>query len=349
MLAGDDDPDDIIRSVRARALRGQLRRRPGRHHERQVRLLGQRGLPDRGRPRDPPVKGATLIGNGPDVAHPGHRGRPRSQARRGRRHLRQGRPVRAGRRRAADDPHRRHDRRRDAGLSRRAMRRSCSPLSCSTRPARGATAADAFVVEDQSFSAQVRLGAGGHGQARPRAAHGAAGLRGQVGGGRLDLGSLARRPGPPGRRGGVARAGHRPDALPGLPDAALLAREIPDLDLYDDPRGHDLSPEDEDRPGPALRGGRARGGSAHHQLRGRRLRRPPRALRLRHQPRLRGRATPRSSFSSRGVARWPRATAQMQRDYVVLTRPAVAPVSTIPRRSAASRRSARYAASAPAG
>ena len=33
----------------ARPLRQALRRRPGRHHQRQVRLLGDRGLPDRGR------------------------------------------------------------------------------------------------------------------------------------------------------------------------------------------------------------------------------------------------------------------------------------------------------------
>ena len=34
----------------ARHLRGELRRRPGRHHLRQVRVLGQRGLSDRERP-----------------------------------------------------------------------------------------------------------------------------------------------------------------------------------------------------------------------------------------------------------------------------------------------------------
>ena len=50
MLAGQDDPEDIIRSVPRGPLREALRRRPGGHHERQVRLLGDRGLPDRGRP-----------------------------------------------------------------------------------------------------------------------------------------------------------------------------------------------------------------------------------------------------------------------------------------------------------
>ena len=49
MLAGQDDPEEIVRSVAARPLREALRRRPGRHHERQVRVLGERGLPDRGR------------------------------------------------------------------------------------------------------------------------------------------------------------------------------------------------------------------------------------------------------------------------------------------------------------
>ena len=53
MLAGEEPPEDIVRSVVARALRGRVRRRAGGHHEREVRLLGERGLPDRGRPRRP--------------------------------------------------------------------------------------------------------------------------------------------------------------------------------------------------------------------------------------------------------------------------------------------------------
>ena len=53
MLNGTDMPEDIIKSVAARALRRQLRRRPGRHHQRQVRLLRLRGLPHRRRQRSP--------------------------------------------------------------------------------------------------------------------------------------------------------------------------------------------------------------------------------------------------------------------------------------------------------
>src|SRR5439155_894052 len=84
------------------------------HHERQVRLLGERGLRHRGR------QGRTA-GEGRHA----HRQRPRRAAahlargrrppaRRGHRHLRQGRPVGAGRRRAADRADRRADGRQPA-------------------------------------------------------------------------------------------------------------------------------------------------------------------------------------------------------------------------------------------
>ena len=65
-----------------------------------------------------PVKGATLIGNGPDVLHPRQHGGQRHEARRRGRDLRQGRPIGAGRSRAADAAHRRADRRaaRASGL-----------------------------------------------------------------------------------------------------------------------------------------------------------------------------------------------------------------------------------------
>ena len=39
MLAGDDSPEDIIALGEARPLRGELRRRAGGHHQRQVCLL----------------------------------------------------------------------------------------------------------------------------------------------------------------------------------------------------------------------------------------------------------------------------------------------------------------------
>ena len=67
MLAGPHDPEEIIASVKRGLYCRELRRRPGRHHLRQVRVLGERGLPDRERQGHAPVKGATLIGNGPDV------------------------------------------------------------------------------------------------------------------------------------------------------------------------------------------------------------------------------------------------------------------------------------------
>ena len=66
-----------------------------------------------------PVKGATLIGNGPDALTRGLDDRQRLGARPRRRHLRQGRPERAGRRRPADAAHRRPDRRRHRLIARR--------------------------------------------------------------------------------------------------------------------------------------------------------------------------------------------------------------------------------------
>ena len=49
MLAGTGGPRGHRPLGEARPLRQALRRRPGGHHERQVRLLRHRGLPDRGR------------------------------------------------------------------------------------------------------------------------------------------------------------------------------------------------------------------------------------------------------------------------------------------------------------
>ena len=49
MLAGDHDPGEIIASVKNGIYAVQFRRRTGRHHVRQVRVPGHRGLQDRGR------------------------------------------------------------------------------------------------------------------------------------------------------------------------------------------------------------------------------------------------------------------------------------------------------------
>ena len=49
MLAGDDDAGGYSAQREARALRGELRRRAGGHHEWQVCVFGVGGLPDRGR------------------------------------------------------------------------------------------------------------------------------------------------------------------------------------------------------------------------------------------------------------------------------------------------------------
>lgn len=108
---------------------------------------------------------------------------------------------------------------------------------------RGATAADAFVVEDQSFSAQVRLGEVDtvkHAHEQQMA------LRVFVGQ------SVAAASTSDLSRESVERLVDEavslarvtsPDQLAGLPERAQLAQAVPELDLRD-PHGHDLSPED---------------------------------------------------------------------------------------------------------
>ena len=101
MLAGQDDPEEIIRSVPNGLYAvvfggGQVDITSGKF----VFSASEAYLIEDGRVTAP-VKGATLIGNGPDaLTRVSPRG-SRPEARRGRRHLRQGRPVGAGRRRAA--------------------------------------------------------------------------------------------------------------------------------------------------------------------------------------------------------------------------------------------------------
>src|SRR5207247_1157318 len=84
--------------------------------------------------------------------------RSRPGARRGRRHLWQGRPVGARRRRPADDPHRRNDGRRHGGRQVSNVDTTLLADVLKRATARGATAADGFLIEEQSFSASVRLG-----------------------------------------------------------------------------------------------------------------------------------------------------------------------------------------------
>jgi len=66
MLAGDKDPGEILASVKAGHLRHQFRRRPGGHHQRQIRLQLHRGLCRRRRQAGSADQGATLIGSGPE-------------------------------------------------------------------------------------------------------------------------------------------------------------------------------------------------------------------------------------------------------------------------------------------
>src|SRR6266545_867730 len=109
--------------------------------------------------------------------------------------------------------------------------------------ARGATAADAFLVEDRAFSAQVRLGRVDTVK-HAREQH----LSLRVFSGK----SAAAASTSDFSRASVERLVDEavslaritaPDELSGLPDASELAQVVPALDL-DDPTGHDLSPED---------------------------------------------------------------------------------------------------------
>ena len=94
MLGGDKTERRDRRQPRARPVRHQLRRRPGRHHQRQVRLLGQRGVLGRERPHPVPGEGRHADRQRPRRADPHQHDRQRHVARHRRRCLRQGRPER---------------------------------------------------------------------------------------------------------------------------------------------------------------------------------------------------------------------------------------------------------------
>src|SRR6185503_13705571 len=95
----------------------ELRGRPGRHHLRQVRVLGERGLSDRERQGDRTGAGRDADRQWPGRAPARRHGRQRPEAGLGRRHVRQGRPGCAGGRRPADPADRRHHGRRNGNLT----------------------------------------------------------------------------------------------------------------------------------------------------------------------------------------------------------------------------------------
>ncbi|MET0852243.1 MAG: TldD/PmbA family protein [Candidatus Rokuibacteriota bacterium] len=108
---------------------------------------------------------------------------------------------------------------------------------------RGATAADAYVVESQSFSAQVRLGeveTVKHAREQHLALRvfvaGAVAATSTSDFSRDSLGRLVE------EAVSLARL-TSPDELAGLPDAGDLAGRLPELDLHD-PDGHGLAPEE---------------------------------------------------------------------------------------------------------
>ncbi len=110
MLAGEDAPEDIVRSVKRGLYAvnfggGQVDITNGKF----VFSASEAYLIEDGK-ITAPVKDATLIGNGPEGAEVCLHGRQRSEARRRHRHLRQRRPERARRRRHANHQARQDDR-----------------------------------------------------------------------------------------------------------------------------------------------------------------------------------------------------------------------------------------------
>ena len=101
MTAGDYDARGDHRFGQERRLCRLVRRRPGRHHQRQVRVRLHRGLHDRERQGDAADQGRDADRQRAGRHAPRHHGRQRHEARHRHRHVRQGRPGRAGRRRPA--------------------------------------------------------------------------------------------------------------------------------------------------------------------------------------------------------------------------------------------------------
>jgi PmbA protein len=107
----------------------------------------------------------------------------------------------------------------------------------------GATAGDAYAVEDRSFSAQVRMG---QVETVKHAREQHLSLRVFVGAAVAAASTSDLSPESLGRLVTEAVSLARitsPDEMGGLPDPAALADTVPDLDLHD-PGGHDVGPED---------------------------------------------------------------------------------------------------------
>ena len=151
MLAGDRDPQEIIASVKSGLYAvnfggGQVDITSGKF----VFSAAEAWMIEDGKLAYP-VKGATLIGNGPDALTQGGDDRQRPGARLRRGHVRQGRAERARRRRPADAAHRRIDGRRNEFLRRSAPHRSRPGLISTKsfgRPGafRAATARNASII-----------------------------------------------------------------------------------------------------------------------------------------------------------------------------------------------------------
>src|SRR5205823_10547016 len=145
-------------------------------------------------------------------------------------------------RRTADDSHRRHDGRRDPGVSGNELRTDLLLDALKRAQARGATAADGFLIEEQHFTASVRLGQVDtvkHSRDQRLSLRVFVG-RASASASTSDL-----------SRDSLERVVDEATALAkitaedphaGLPDPSTVISQVPDLDLED--AGGDLTPEE---------------------------------------------------------------------------------------------------------
>ena len=111
LLAGTEDPDEIVAQTPIGRLRQEARRRPGQHRHGRLRLRHHRGLPDRGRAHHRAAARRQPHRQRPRGAAADRRGGHRLRHDAG--HLRQGRAERPGRLRAGHPAHHRRHARRD--------------------------------------------------------------------------------------------------------------------------------------------------------------------------------------------------------------------------------------------